>query len=479
MTDEQKKENTITFEEETPVTSTHDIIVNGETIHYTATAGRLPLKNEKDEIQAQIFFTAYTKNDVDATSRPLIFSFNGGPGSASIWLHMGALGPKRVVMEPEGWMPKPPFQVEDNPHTLLDLADIVFIDPVGTGYSRALDEEKSKTYWNLKGDIESMGQFIQLYLTRYGRWQSPLFLAGESYGTTRSAGLAGHLIDKGVAFNGILLISTVLNFQTILFGRGNDLPHMLYIPTFAATAWYHGKLAKDLQEKSLSELISEVEEWSISDYWVALARGDSLDDRTTTRIARKLARYTGLSEKYVRQAKLRPEIMHFIQELRREDGITVGRLDSRFDGHASALAISEYPEFDPSMTDITPPYTSVFNQYVRQALGYESDLQYNVLSYDVFGAWEWDRGRYPDTSDALRSALAKNPHMHIYVGQGYYDLATPHFGALYTLNHMDMNPRVKDNIHIEYYEAGHMYYLHTEELAKFKADVVRLFEKAL
>ena len=376
----------------------------------------MPLKNKEGDIDAEIFFMAYTLNpqtskrkpQADSSKRPLMFVFNGGPGSASVWLHLGALGPKRVKMEDEGWMPKPPYQLVDNEFSWLDIADLVFIDPVGTGYSRAAKDDLNKNYWSIQGDLDSVGEFIRLYLTKYNRWQSPLFLAGESYGTTRAAGLAGHLIDKGIAFNGVILISTVINFQTLFFGRGNDLTYMVYTPTYAATAWYHGKLDDDLQQKSLEDLLSEVEAWTETEYHVALAKGDRLTVEEREKIIGQLSRYTGISEDYIDKSNLRLQIFRFCKELLRDEKRTVGRLDSRFKGR-DALAVTEAFEFDPSMIAIDSPYTAMMNNYVRTQLGYETDTEYRTLSYEVNGGWEWDRGSFPDTSERLRSALAKNP----------------------------------------------------------------------
>ncbi len=264
--------------EEAPIVTKHALDLDGRTLSYRATVGNMPLKDEGGKIVAQIFYTAYTVDHDAPAQRPLIFVFNGGPGSASIWLHMGALGPKRVDMGAEGFMPPPPFTLIDNAHTWLDLGDLVFIDPVGTGYSRATDPADNEKYWGLEADLEAVGEFIRLYLSRQQRWTSPLFLAGESYGTTRAAGLAGHLIDRGIAFNGIILLSTVMNFQTLRFTKANDLPYALYLPSFCATAHYHQKLADDLQARDLRELLHEVAAWAEGDYTVALARGDRLSD---------------------------------------------------------------------------------------------------------------------------------------------------------------------------------------------------------
>ncbi len=281
-----------TIEDKPPVQTQHSVTVDGTTLNYTASAGIMPLRDEKtEEITAGIFYTAYTLDGVDDTAaRPLVFVFNGGPGSSSVWLHMGALGPRRVVMQDEGWMPAPPFRLEDNAHTWLDIADLVFIDPVGTGYSRAVDPEKDKDYWTVENDLKAVGEFIRLYLTRNGRWHSPLFLAGESYGTTRAAGLAGLLFYQGIAFNGLVLISTVLNFQTIDFEQGNDLPYALFLPTYAATAWYHGRLAAELQERPLRDVLDEVEVFAFGAYTVALAQGHRLSAEERAAIIAQIAR---------------------------------------------------------------------------------------------------------------------------------------------------------------------------------------------
>ena len=330
--DESKNDATEVTEVESIVTS-HRLELAGSTLAYTATVGKLPLKDEKDKIVAQIFYTAYTLDtEDDRAARPLIFVFNGGPGSASIWLHMGALGPKRVDMGEEGFMPPPPFKLIDNAYTWLDLGDLVFIDPVGTGYSRASDPADNEKYWGLEEDLEAVGEFIRLYLSREKRWTSPLYLAGESYGTTRAAGLAGHLIDRGIAFNGIVLLSTVMNFQTLRFTKANDLPYALYLPSFCATAHYHGMLDDDLQKRDLRELLREAADWAEADYTVALAKGDRMSAEERAAVAERLAHFTGLSQRFIQGADLRVNIMSFCKELLREDKRAVGRLDSRFIG---------------------------------------------------------------------------------------------------------------------------------------------------
>lgn len=462
-----------------PIVRQQELKIGRRNLRYTTTTGRMSLKNESDEIEAQIFFTAYTLGHGDPDrKRPLTFVFNGGPGSASVWLHLGALGPKRVKMQDEGWMPPPPYQLVTNEYTWLEQTDMVFIDPVGTGYSRAAKPDLNKKYWNVKGDIESVGEVIRLYLTRYNRWSSPLFLCGESYGTTRAAGLAGHLIEKGIAFNGIILISTILNFQTADFDRGNDLPYALFLPTYTASAWYHKMLPAALQSQPLNAVLGEAELWAEGEYTTALMKGDRLSVTEKQKVTDRLSHLTGLTPTFIDQSNLRIHIMRFCKELLRDQKRTVGRLDSRFTG-LDALAVTEVPEFDPSFTAITPPYTAMMNDYARNELGYETDLAYDTLSFNVNAGWEWDRGKYPDTSEALRSALAKNPYLKVFVAMGYYDLATPHFAAQYTLAHMDIDPSLRGNIHIADYEAGHMLYLDLKSLSKLKTDVYAFIAAAL
>lgn len=465
--------------EEKPVVTKHELRLNGKTLSYTATAGMMPIKSQQGEIEANLFYVAYTLDGVpNPAKRPLLFSFNGGPGSASVWLHMGCIGPKRVKMLDDGGLPAAPYQLVDNDQTWLDQADLVFIDPVGTGYSRAANPTLQHRFNGLQGDVESVGEFIRLYLSRSERWSSPLFLAGESYGTTRAASLAGYLVDHGIAFNGVALLSTVLNFETIQFARGNDLPYMLYLPSYTATAYYHKKLAPELQ-KNLETTLKESEKWAVSGYAEALAKGDQLTDAESKTVVAKLARLTGVDPRYVDNSGLRVELMHFLRELLRDRKIMAGRLDSRLTGPAP-LSASEAAEFDPSMSDIRPPYTAMFNQYVRTELGYKTDAIYYVLGGGIL---PWDYGtqnqnRYVDVSDSLRSAFAKNPHMKVFVGCGYYDMATPYFAAEYTFSHMRLHPSVRKNVTMQYYTAGHMFYIDVASHRKLKADITQFIGDA-
>jgi carboxypeptidase C (cathepsin A) len=459
------------FVDEEPVVTRHEAAIRGKKRTYTVTAGRMPLRNAENEIEAQVFYISYAL-DEPGPGRPLMFSFNGGPGSPALWLHLGALGPKRVSMDPQGEMPKPPFRLLDNQHTWLEETDLVFIDPVGTGYSRAHTKELGEKFWSLNGDIESVGEFIRLYLTRFERWSSPLYLVGESYGTTRAAGLAGHLVNKGIAFSGIVLVSSILNFQTTMFTKGNDLPYKLFLPAYTATAWYHRCLDGALQ-RDLAATLKEVEAWAMDGYSVALDKGDKLTPRQALRVARKLARYTGLSREYVEQANLRVKIHAFCKELLRKQRRTVGRLDSRFRGIDLDQTAQAY-EHDPSMSALMPPFTSMFNQHVRTELGYKTDLEYQIFG-GILSPWKYGEAREgaPDTAEALRAALSKNPHMRVYVASGYYDLATPYFATEYTLSHMGLDPTLRANIETGAYEAGHMMYIHEPSLAKLKKAMAK------
>jgi carboxypeptidase C (cathepsin A) len=463
--------------EEEPVVTHHDVRAGGRTLRYSATAGYLPIRNATTgELEARIFFIAYTLDGRGEPRRPLTVSFNGGPGSSSVWLHLGALGPRRVRMNDDGTMPAPPYALVDNEATWLDQTDLVFVDPVGTGYSRAAKPELGKRFWGLQGDIESVGEFIRLYLTRYERWGSPLFMVGESYGTTRAAGLAAHLVDRGIAFNGLLLVSSILNFQTARFTVGNDLPYVLFLPTYAATAWHHKRLTPDLQ-RDLPATLREVEAWAAGEYAAALVKGAALPPGERAAVADRLARYTGLDRRVVEQNDLRIEIQRFCKDLLRDRGQTVGRLDSRFVGTDRNNA-AERPAFDPSLAAIRPPYTATFNDYVRRELAFKSDLPYYVLGGGI-GTWEWDaENRFADTSDALGDALTRNPHMRLFVASGYFDLATPYFATEYTLNHLGLDASLQDRTTRRYYRAGHMMYIDVQELAALRRDVAAFLREA-
>jgi carboxypeptidase C (cathepsin A) len=464
--------------EEPPVVTHHEIRAGGRTLRYTATAGMMPIKNRDGETEARMFFTAYSLDD-GARQRPLTFSFNGGPGSASVWLHMGALGPKRVRMNADGTMPAPPYELVDNEHTWLTQSDLVFIDPVGTGYSRAVRPELASKFFGLQGDIESVGEFIRMYLTRYERWTSPLFLAGESYGTTRASALSGYLIDRGIALNGVVLISTIMNFETTNFAPGNDIPYVLFLPSYAATAWYHKKLPPDLQSKPVAEVAAEAERWASNEYTLALERGDKLTGTERQEAVAKMARLTGLSPQFVENANLRVSLNLFRKELLRSEKRSIGRLDARFKGYDSNLA-SDSPDYDPSEAAIRPPYTSTFNNYVRSELNYKNDLEYYILGGGIWSPWNWGtNNNYVDTSVALRNALAKNPYLKVFVAMGYYDMATPYYAADYTIHHISLDPMLLRNISTGHYEAGHMMYIDEKSLARMRADIGKFMQDSM
>lgn len=455
------------------VITEHVITVNGQPLHYTAITGTLVMKDDAGKAKASIFFIAYTKkDDGDLSQRPLTISFNGGPGSSSVWLHLGLLGPRRVLSGDVGKLQPPPYRLVDNEYTLLTETDLVFIDPVSTGYSRAVEKDKAKDFHGLEKDIESVGEFIRLYVTRYKRWNSPKFLIGESYGTTRAAGLASYLQERhGMYLNGLMLVSSILNFQTVLFTTGNDLPYILYLPVYAATAFYHGKLAGE-DQGNLRALLTEVENFALTDYTLALMQGDKLPAETRAQIVQKLARYTGLSPTYIEQTNLRIEIFRFTKELLRDQQRTVGRLDSRFKG-IDRDAAGEQFQYDPSYSAIQGPYAATLNHYVRNELGFESDLPYEILT-DIHETWDYSKyqNEFVNVSEKLRTAITQNPFLKVVVANGYYDFATPYFATEYTFNHLGLDESLRNHISMTYYEAGHMMYVHEPSLAQLVKDLV-------
>ena len=463
--------------EEKVVLTKHSIRIGGQEIKYTATAGTILLKLEDGTPKASVFYVAYTKDDVsDTTKRPITFAFNGGPGSASIWLHLGAFGPRRVEMGDAGSLLPPPYKLVDNEYSLLDVTDIVFIDPVSTGFSRAVPGEAPKQFHGIQEDIESVGDFIRLYATRSKRWTSPKFLAGESYGTTRAAGLSGYLQQRyGMYLNGIILISSILNFQTAEFDTGNDLPYILFLPTYTAIAWYHKKLPPDLQG-DLQKAIQESRNFAAHEYTDALMSGDDLPASRRAEIAQKLSRLTGLSAEYIARSNLRIEIQRFDKELLRDQRRTVGRLDGRFTGIDEDAAGSR-PEYDPSLAAIVGPFTATFNDYARGDLKFESDLFYEYLTGRV-QPWSFEgyQNRYVNVAATLRSAMTQNPFLRVFVGKGYYDLATPFFAAEYTFDHLGLDESLRGHLSGGYYEAGHMMYVHLPSLAKLKQDLAQFIQ---
>jgi carboxypeptidase C (cathepsin A) len=453
-----------------PVVTHHQITIDGRALHYTATTGRLPIKSEDGKIEAEMFYVAYTLDGAAPGTRPVTFAFNGGPGSASLWLHMGALGPRKVVLQPEGWMPAAPYHLEDNPYTPLDRTDLVLVDAIGTGFSRPADTATGKKFWGLKGDIASFGEFIRLYITRNERWSSPLYILGESYGTTRAGGLSGYLSQRGISFNGIVLLSTILRFNTVETSMGNDLAYIDTLPTYTMIAWYHKKLPADLMGDQ-AKTRAEVEKWVATDYANILQKGDSLTPDERKAAAAQIARYTGLTPQDVDEANLRIDVRWFTHRLLADQKVRVGRLDGRYTG-PDPQGYLDTPFYDPSGAATSPPFTSMFNDYVRRELGYKTDMPYKVSSQEANRAWDWGNAAegMPDTSPDLRAAMVKNPYLKMLVMEGYYDLATPYFAVNDTMNHLDLPELYRKNISFSTYEAGHMVYLRQTELEKMKKD---------
>jgi carboxypeptidase C (cathepsin A) len=464
----------------------HQVDVDGVTLRYTTTTGRLVLHTERTATEApaagtwegakpraEVFFVAYTRDGVkDPGARPVTFSFNGGPGSSSVWMHLGLLGPRRVRLQDDGMAVAPPYALVDNAHTLLDASDLVFVDPVSTGFSRAAPGAKPKDFHGFDGDVESVGDFIRLWVARFGRWSSPKFLIGESYGTTRAAALAGYLQERHALYlNGLMLISSVLDFSTLRFEPGNDLPPLLYLPTYAAAAHYHRALDADLQALPLAELLAEVEAWTLAEYGPALLHGDALPEDRAGVIAAQLARYTGLDVDYVRRSRLRIDIHRFCKELLRGRGRTIGRIDARYTG-VDRDGVGATPEFDPSMGATTGAYGAAINDYVQRELGFQSDLPYEVIK-SLYASWDYGtfQNKYVNVAETLRKAIAVHPFLKVFVASGHYDLATPHFATRYTLDHLGLPEHLRANVEEQRYDGGHMMYVDVEVLARMKRDL--------
>ena len=466
-----------------PIVTHHRLDLPSGPLEYAAVAGRLTLNDDAGKPRAHFFFVAYHRTLADGASdadRPVTFVFNGGPGAAAVWLHLGVAGPKVIALEPDGSAPPPPARLVDNPHTWLDATDLVFIDPIGTGFSRAAEGVDAKEFYGAENDVRSVAEFIRLYLNKYDRWDSPKFLAGESYGTTRAAALASHLLDNpGVAVNGVVLISTVLDFATLSQGGAAGLPFALYVPSFTAAAHHHRRLPEDLQARPLDELLPEVERWAMTQYLTTITLGDRATDDERDRVAATLARYTAMPADLVEQAGLRVHPSLFMKELLREGRQIVGRFDARLTSYALE-PVQHWPEYDPSLSAYLPLYSTAFNAYVRETLGYRSDLAYDVLSDRVR---PWDFGKagegYLNVTDDLRAAMAKQPAMKLLIASGTYDLATPYFASDYTVDHLDLSEPLRKNITQTYYPAGHMMYHEQDSLRQLSADVTALIRSSV
>lgn len=455
------------------------ITINGKTLSYTVTSGYLSLKTETGENEAHIFYIAYTRdNSPDKARRPITFSFNGGPGSSSVWLHLGVLGPRRVLMTEQGESLPPPFQLVDNEYTWLEETDLVFIDPVTTGFSRAADEANSKKYHGYTGDMQSVADFIRRYVYDNQRWHSPKYIIGESYGTTRAAAVSQQLIDAyGLYLNGVILVSCVLDFQTLRFEPHNDLPNILFLPTYAAAAYYHQQLAPAQQSRKLEDFLQEVRDFATHQYTIALMRGDLLPEKEKTDIANQIAAYTGLSPEYVLRANLRINIFRFTKELLRDAYEVVGRFDARYK-YTDMNANGETGEFDPSyQATILGCFGTAINDYLSRELNFSTHLPYNILTGKV-QPWDYSAftGRAVNTAENLRRTMTMNPSMKLWVANGYYDLATPFFATEYTINHLGLSPALRQNITMTYYPAGHMMYLQKSSLIEMKKHAQNFYK---
>jgi carboxypeptidase C (cathepsin A) len=458
------------------VTTAHSVALGTGTLDYHATAGRMVISEEVitdgtfkgRQPKAEVFLTSYTADGADPATRPVVFAFNGGPGSSSVWLHLGLFGPRRVDSGDVGTRTPPPYGLKDNAETLLAHADLVFIDPVTTGYSRAVVGEKPGDFHGFSGDRDVVGETIRLWLSRNKRWLSPKFLAGESYGTTRAAELAGHLATRhGIAMNGIILISSILDFGSVEFSEGAQAPYVNYLPTYAAIAHYHGKH----EGRSLSEVVSEAEAFAQSDYAYGLSRGTRLSPEERRGLAQRVADLIGLDVDYVLRSDLRIEHKRYFAELLRDRGLMTGRLDARFTGHPGDLQLAELAQ-DPSYMVIYFPYTAAVNQYLRAELEYESDFTYEILT-DRVQPWSYKEfeNKSVHSGENLAMAMRANPDLKVYVAFGYYDGATPFAAAEHVLAQLRIQGEAQDNIMRRYYEAGHMMYVHEPSRVAQSADI--------
>ncbi len=453
----------------------HEITIEGDKLAYKAEAGTLPLLKEDGSPRANIFYVAYTVPSEDVAKRPIMFCFNGGPGAAAVWLHLGGLGPRRALVNPDGTLPPPPFELVDNAHTILPACDLVFIDPVATGYSRAAKGEKQEQFFGKDPDIAAMAEFIRLYTTRNTRWRSPKFLCGESYGVFRAAGLAAELQQRhGMFLNGLVLVSGLVDYGTIIPGPSNDLPYALVLPSFTAVAHAHGKLPADLQADR-TKALAEAEAFASDEYVTALFAGAALPEARRTDIARKIARLTGLPEKLVVDRDLRVSPSVFREKLLADDRIILGRFDGRITGRDGDHG-STSPQFDPSFDAALGPLSAAMNAYVREELLFESDLPYRVLT--GVGPWPQDQNRYASTASQLAEAMSRNHHLRVLVQTGRCDLAVPYLSMRYSINHLGVDPELLKNVTYADYDSGHMMYLSLGDLEKLERDLRAFVEPA-
>ncbi len=479
--DEKDKDKGTPIPAETASVTKHDLQLGGQTIHYTATAGNLLIADEKEKPDASIFYAAYTQDGADPKSRPVTFFYNGGPGAATIWLHMGSFGPVRVITESPSPTSPAPFKYVPNESSLLDKSDLVFIDAPLCGYSRAVGKGTAKDFAGVDQDVQAFHKFIVHWLTHYQRWGSPKYLFGESYGTPRSAALVASLQDGGVEFNGVVLLSSILNYGVRI--PGYDLDSIVYLPSYAAIAWQHGKVP---HTGSLEQAVQAARDFDRTVYMLALAEGDKLPAAEFDSVAQKLSQITGLSVAWIKEAKLRITPFRFRKELLRDQERTLGRYDARFLGYDYDAA-GETPGSDPSDTGISGVYVAAFHDYLQHDLKYLSEEPYYLSGPGLNEAWDWKHkpaggnGRVtqyqPDTALDLADALRKNPHLKVYSANGWFDLATPFYETEWDLNHMSLPDTLKGNVEYGYYPAGHMVYLNVDALKQFKADLTKWYDE--
>lgn len=473
------KEKPLPVPPETVSTTKHEMQLNGQVIHYTANAGNLLVADEKDKPIGSIFYTAYTMDGADAKTRPVTFFYNGGPGSATIWLHMGSFGPVRVLTESPAPTGPAPFQTVSNDASLLDKTDLVFIDAPLAGFSRAVGTGKVKDFAGVDQDVQAFHKFIVKYLTHYQRWGSPKYLFGESYGTPRSAALVASLQDDGLEFNGVVLLSSILNYGVRI--PGYDLTSMVYLPSYAAIAWYQNKVP---HTGTMEAFVEQARQFDRTVYMPALAQGDKLSAAEMNDVATKLAAFTGLSVTYLKEAKLRIEPTRFRKELLRDQERTMGRYDARFLGY-DVDAAGETPGYDPSDTGISGAYVGAFHDYLQRELKFTTEEPYRLSAPGVNEGWEWkhkaagSRGTQsvPDTAVDLADAMRKNPHLKVYSANGWFDLATPFYETEWDLEHMSLPDAVKGNVEFGYYPAGHMVYLNVDALKQMKSDLAKWYDE--
>ena len=467
-------------------TTSHSVAVNGKTIAYTARAGTIALRDQNNQVTARVFYTAYTADGANPLTQPVTFLYNGGPGSSPMWLRMGSVGPVRVRVANAAPSGGAPYTIAPNPDTLLDKSDLVFIDMPDSGFGR-IAPGKEKDYFGVDQDIAAFGQFITTYLSTFNRWNSPKFIFGESYGTTRSAGLSAWLLNHGVALNGVVLLSSILNFG-LDYGNGTpigggDWPYVLYLPTEAATAWYHNKVPN--RPADVAAFVAQARQFAMGEYLDALYRGDKISAGERDDVVRKLSNLLGLPQQYVRNSNLRVPYDKFQRELLRDQGIVVGRLDGRYQTYDLDAASQTGPDWDPTDSSIDAPFTTAINSYLRNDLKYNPPLPYRPNIYDIIYAdgSSWDMshdGQYPtNVAPDLAQTMAQDPRLKVFSGNGYYDFATPFFATEYTLHHLNLNPGLQSNISFGFYESGHMVYLSDSALAQFKNDLAHFYDGAL